>query len=397
MPQLAPYEHCTGCGACAFKCPKNCITMPCDSIGSKIPVVDPTKCIECGNCERACPALNLPQSHRPTHAYAAWNLNSEERKTSASGGIAAAIYKYGIEQGWAVVGASQNEDWSVTHKCVECLSDIGQFKNSKYVFSEPYNVYSKIKEKLHNGRRVIMIGLPCQIAAMKKLFPKNENLLLIDVVCHGIMPATYLTQHISTLEKVLGKKASRMSFRAPEKGTANYFFTLYDNDQIIYSKRIVDGDIYNIAFHQGIAYRENCYHCQYARPERASDITLGDYHGLGIKDHAGYDATDVSVVLTNTSKGEQFINEVHKCGLITIDSRPVEEPIEGDAQLRRPTPKPDLRKDFEKLIFKYDGNFVLTIKMVLRRRNIRTRLRAVRQLPKRIVKKAFRVLLKQAR
>ena len=87
---------------------------------------------------------------------------------------------------------------------------------------------------------------------------------------------------IQSLEKMIGEKANRMSFRSPEKGTENYFFTLYNNrDEIIYAKRSIDGDSYNIGFHRAISYRENCYHCRFACPERVSDITLGDYHGLG--------------------------------------------------------------------------------------------------------------------
>lgn len=46
-----------------------------------------------------------------------------------------------------------------------------------------------------------MIALPCQIAAIKKMFYRYlDNLLLVDLVCHGVTPADYLIQHIRSIE-----------------------------------------------------------------------------------------------------------------------------------------------------------------------------------------------------
>ena len=114
--RLAGHEECTGCGACAFKCPKQCILMQEDRIGVVYPVIDTTTCIECHSCEKVCPVLNEVDSREAVAAYAAWSSDEEERRTSASGGIAMELYKYAVEQGWAAVGATQNDDISVTHK-----------------------------------------------------------------------------------------------------------------------------------------------------------------------------------------------------------------------------------------------------------------------------------------
>lgn len=393
MPTLATLDNCTGCGVCSFKCSKKCISMECNSIGTIVPVINIMECVECGNCEQVCPALNKVEKTKPMRAYAAWNVDYEQRRTSASGGIAAAIYKYAVKQGVKVIGASQNEDWSVTYKIVDNETEISQFKNSRYVFSEPYHIYSELKQLLKDDEKVLMVGLPCQIAAIRKLYPNNQNLFLIDIVCHGIMSTSYLRQHISSLELSLKSKASRMSFRAPEKGTSNYFFTLYDNDgKIFYSKRSADGDVYNIAFHRSIAYRDNCYNCQYACPERVSDLTLGDYHGLGMKSPVEYDDKDVSVILVNTVKGKEIIDAVRAQGLIHMDSRPVDEPIEGDRQLRHPSPKTRQHEDFAKLIVKNNGDFEKSIKGVISRANKREKINFVINLPRRIICEINRIL-----
>lgn len=50
-------NDCTGCGLCAYKCPKNCISLINDEEGFQIPFVDDKKCIECSLCKKVCPVL----------------------------------------------------------------------------------------------------------------------------------------------------------------------------------------------------------------------------------------------------------------------------------------------------------------------------------------------------
>lgn len=49
----------------------------------------------------------------PSEAYAAWSSDQDERRTSASGGIATEIYKYALNNGWSIVGAAFCEDFKV--------------------------------------------------------------------------------------------------------------------------------------------------------------------------------------------------------------------------------------------------------------------------------------------
>lgn len=389
MPKLAELNLCTGCGACAYKCPKSCITMQENEIGIIYPRINHTDCIGCHVCENICPVLNNVEYHKPISCYSAWNSDSIERNSSASGGVAAAVYKDLFSKGYSVVGALQRSDWRVVHKIASNSSDVKLFKNSKYAFSEAYDVYGQMEKLLKANKNVVFIGLPCQVAAMRKLFGKYTTLLLIDVVCHGNTPVRYLVEHINSLENLYKKKANRMSFRAPEKGTANYYFTLYDGEgNIFYSRRSVDGDTYNIAFHRAISYRENCYSCLYARSERVSDITLGDYHGLGKLKPCSYSENKVSVVLVNTDTGKNYINSLlNQSNLITAEERPIEEPILGDSQLRHPSLKTRARLDFEKYIYTEKGHFENAMRKVIRNTRIRDMISKCKQIIKRSVAK----------
>ena len=367
MVQLAKYEDCTGCGACSYICSRNCIDMQENNIGIVRPVVDTNTCIDCHRCEKACPVLNIPERNTPFKVYAAWSLDEEQRKTSASGGVAYELYKYAIQNDYLVVGASQNSDFSVSLKAVSKLDDIVGFKNSKYVFSEAWHVFPDVQNAIKQDKKILFVGLPCQVAAAKSLFHDKGNILYIEILCHGTTPLSYLKQHIKMLENASGRKAASMSFRAPEAYTYTYTFTLYDEQgECFYAKCTNDGDAYQYGYHRGVAYRENCYHCAFATPERVGDLILCDFYGLGNKFPCSYDVKNVSCIILNTEKGDTFIKELISSNVIFTEGRPVEEAVEGNPRLRIPNPKTKERLVFEKNINKYNGDYEESIEKLNR-------------------------------
>lgn len=389
--KLASKETCTGCNACAYICPKKCISFKNDeTYDIAYPVIDETQCINCGKCQKVCPALNPLEGVTPLNAYAAWSFDSEERRTSASGGIATEIYKYALKNGWSIVGAAFCEDFKVHLELSNDWGAIKKFKNSKYVFSSMADVFYEIYQKLTFGGKVVVIALPCQIAAIRKIFHKNlDNLLLVDLVCHGIMPYVYLKQYISSMEKSFHKKVKKLTFREPKGGTQNYFLSLYDQEgNCFYSSNKLK-DSYQFAFHRMVAYRENCYHCYYANNKRISDITLGDYKGLGLCAPCIFSKEKVSCILVNTEKGKKYINELAENKSIVAENRPIEEPIKGDSQLRHPSLKSFSRRLWEK---KYNGDFVKSTQYVFRISKYRKDLLWICHLPKRIFRKILKIL-----
>lgn len=396
MIQLASKENCTACGACAFVCPKQCISMREDDLGIMYPVMDDRDCISCKRCLKVCPILSPLDYHEPKKAYAAWSNDEEERRTSASGGIAAEVYKEALQEGYLIAGAKQNEDFTVTLDVSDNADAIADFKNSKYVFSSAYTLFPKIKELLKKGEKVAVIGLPCQVAALRKIFRDHENLLLMEVVCHGTTPHDYLLQHIRTLEKNSGEKAVKMSFRDPETYTYTFTFTLYNSDnQRFYAQRTKDGDTYQFGYHRTVTYRENCYHCHFARDKRISDVTLSDYKGLGKKAPCSFNAIKVSSVLINTPKGETFIKKLIGGHHIFAEERPVREPIEGDLQLRQPSQKKSARFDFERLIVQNHGDFEKTMIEVIKLHERRETRMKILNFPRRVLSKIKRTLLRK--
>lgn len=380
MIKLADKESCTACGACAFVCAKNCITMIEDEPGSVYPSLDSTNCVECGRCQKTCPILSPLDVNTPQIAYSAWSSDEKERETSASGGIAAEIYKKAVSEGCDIAGAVQQDDFSVVMQLSSDEKAILKFKNSKYVFSEAWHVYQEIKQSLKADKNVVFIGLPCQVAALRKIFRENEKILFVEVVCHGTAPFSYLKQHIEHIEHTKNEKAIRMSFRDPDTYTYTFTFTLYNKDgKRFYAEVPRKTDTYQYAYHSTISYRENCYHCHFAREQRIADITLSDYKGLGRMAPCSYGETNVSCILVNTEKGKKFIKEMIQEKRIYADKRPVREPIEGDPQLRQPSLKGAARMDFERLIKVND--FETTMQIVMKRDKRRKKIHKICHFP----------------
>ena len=157
-----------------------------------------------------------------------------------------------------------------------------------------------------------------------------DNLLTVDLICHGVPPAAYLKEHLAHIDPKC--RATRLTFR----GEGWFFLSLWEGDTAFYH-RVSGVDEYYDAFMKGLTYRENCYQCPYANPKRVADITLGDFWGVDRTSlQPAYDG-DISVVLLNTPAGKTAFEEIAPA--LGRQQRPLEEPLAENAQLTHPTPR----------------------------------------------------------
>lgn len=330
MTEICPKDECTGCGVCAAVCPKDCIKIVGDDFGYLHPEIDNNICINCMRCAKTCPNNNVIDFHTPSHTFASWALDNEERESSTSGGIASVLARAIIAEGGVVYGAVGYGAGNVEHRRAENIEDIDIFKKSKYVQSTiTKEIYQDISKDLSSQREVLFIGTPCQTAAVRAMNKKSERLICVDLICHGIPSQKLLKEHI---QMVVGKDASGVtSFTTRDE--EGHYLTLWVGDRLIYRKPFPE-DQYLNAFQYGLFYRPSCYQCHYARPERQSDITIGDFWGLGETD---YPHRKVSVILANTRKGRDCLTKIGN--IVFMDPRPLIEAVDGNSQLRHPSPK----------------------------------------------------------
>lgn len=335
---------CTGCFACKNICPQNAISIGYDELGKTIPIMDGEKCIECGACRKVCPMLSDVSFHVPYEAYAVWSKEPKDVIRSSSGGAAAVFSRHFLTNGGVVCGAVVRE--GVTqHICLENPEELDLLRGSKYVQSEIGNCYCQIRNYLRKGRKVLFIGTPCQSAGLQTFLGKDySELITVDLICHGTPPQKYLTEHLRSQDVDF----DRFSFR----GKYDWYLTAYQGDEIVYQRQR-SRDRYFLAFLEGLSYRENCYSCRYARKERVSDLTIGDFWGLNRKSMVHQYNGRVSLVLPCTPKGQEYFDTVKD--KLTWEKRSVDEAVnETQGNLLHPSIPHKDRELFE-IIYRTKG------------------------------------------
>ncbi|MDD3142117.1 MAG: Coenzyme F420 hydrogenase/dehydrogenase, beta subunit C-terminal domain [Lachnospiraceae bacterium] len=356
MKEICKIEKCTGCSACMNICPKNAIKMECNQYGVLLPKIDESKCVDCGACDRVCPTKSKVESRNPVKAFAAWSTNENIRKGSSSGGIATVLYDKIVSEGGIAYGAYFDSEFNLKFNSVCSKDKLEKFRGSKYAQAEIGYCFREIKINLEKNRKVIYIGTPCQVAGLRNFLRKDyENLFLIDLICHGVPANKYLKEHIASLAKQKKELPDEVTFR----GKYNYRFVLYSKGKIIYNKGKFCDKFFS-GFMNGLLSRPSCYQCEYANEKRVSDITIGDFWGLGREEECEYLSDEgISLLLPNTKKGLELIKSIKKN--IFIDERRIEEAIHGNAQLQHPSEKHEKYEQFRELYLHYGFEKAITI------------------------------------
>lgn len=354
---LPSHDFCTGCMACVAGCPRHAISISKNEYGEEFPEIDEVQCVQCGKCLKAC-HLNKSffPDKRSENVYAAWSTDSNIRQKSASGGIAATLYRFALQNKFHAFGVKLNENHEAVYFELTCQEDIEVCQNSKYVFSQMRDTYRRVETYLKAGEKVLYVGLPCHIAGVRSYLGKDyESLILVDLVCHGTCSAQFLKEHVHCIEERKKQKINAISFRDPQYGTNSFIFTLRNQEKIIYAVPVDYIDAYQIGYHRALIYRENCYHCRYARAERISDLTISDFSGLGRLQEWDKERKSVSCVITSTEKGRMLLGSLVKEGKIESYRRPSDEAYQYEKQLRGPSVPNVHRKEFLQRYFEGAG------------------------------------------
>lgn len=333
MIRITDKSKCCGCAACKNVCPKHCILMKEDIEGFLYPEVDASVCIDCGLCQQVCPILHQQEDRKPLVAYAAKNRNENIRLRSSSGGVFTLLAERVIDEGGVVFGARFDECWNVVHDCVETKEEIAALRGSKYVQSKIGDSYLRAKQYLISGRQVLFTGTPCQISGLKKYLGKEyDNLLTVDVVCHGVPSPKiwqmFLSETVACAKKKLSIptslpaeiKLSDINFRSKSTGWKKYSVALTLSvtneegslDRVSLSSVFTQHPFMN-AFLANFSLRPSCYACPAKSGKSESDITIADFWGIEHVLPEWDDDKGLNLVLGFTKKGEAILNNLSVC------------------------------------------------------------------------------------
>ena len=262
--------------------------------------------------------------------YKAWAKDDEILRDSSSGGVFSILAEYVIKKGGIVFGASQNSCYNLNHISISEIEQLQLIRKSKYYQSDFSNVFSEVSNALKKGQLVLVSGTACQIQSLKQYLEikniSSDNLITVDVLCHGVANLNILKRYIESQENHYKKQISTIAFRTKEvpweKGGGTSMTILFqDGNSIILPWK---KDSYYLAFNNDLSLRPSCYECRFVGMERVSDFTLADFWGIK-KDLASDDhlRKGVGLIVANTSKADFIMNSAFfndRCFFERIDS-----------------------------------------------------------------------------
>ena len=308
MIEIKDKHDCCSCSACVQRCPKQCISLHEDEEGFLYPKVDINTCINCGLCEKVCPILHQGEPRKPLKVYAAKNLNEEIRIESSSGGVFTLLAEKTIDEGGVVFGVKWNKHFEAIHAYAETKEEIAAFRGSKYVQSYVGDTFRQAESFLKQGRKVLFSGTPCQISALYHFLSKEyENLLTIEVVCHGVVSPKIWREYLQTLKL---NDIGVITHKDKISGWRNYSITIKNTSgKVIFSEKASDNK-YLMAFARNLTLRPSCFSCPTKAGKSQTDIIIGDYWGIEHFFPQLDDNKGISFICCNSLKGKNIIEQL---------------------------------------------------------------------------------------
>lgn len=355
-------NQCNGCMACVDACPQKAIEIK-DELAYYNAFIKEDCCIHCNACHRVCPNNSSVGILEPRNWYQGWARQESVRLRSASGGVASAIASYFVENGGDVCTCVFDHG-KFCFKCLESKETLRGISGSRYVKSNPEGIYRIVQQKLKGGKKILFIGLPCQVDALKHFIKADmqDNLYTVDLICHGTpsprLLEVFLQQYgysLQTLNDIQFRE--KTGFQVSSLG-----------------KRIAAvagvNDRYTIGFLQGLFYTDNCYNCPYATLRRVGDIALGDSWGSNLSEDEKQKG--ISLILIQTKKGKFIIDQanLHK------EEVDLGRAVENNPQLKSPVAKPDKREQFFACI-RAGKNFNTAVFRCCRKKSIKQEIKKV--------------------
>lgn len=283
-----------------------------DDEGFLYPQADVATCIDCGLCEKVCPIINQNEPKEPLAVYAAQTTNEEMRLKSSSGGIFTLLATRILDEGGVVFGAKFDKNWNVVHDHTATIEGLADFRGSKYVQSFIGDNFVKAKQFLEQSRKVLFSGTPCQIAGLKKFLRKEyENLLTVEVVCHGVPSPLVWRDYLDFKRaKHVGEKSTsdnelpvitNVSFRDKTYGWKNFGVKICYTDSC--ETTPFEKDLFMKGFLKNLYLRPSCYHCAARQGKSGADISIADFWEVQSIHSQIDDDKGTSAVIINTEGG----------------------------------------------------------------------------------------------
>lgn len=242
------------------------------------------------------------------------NPDYHVRANSSAGGLFSTLAERIIADKGVVYGAGFNKDWSVGHRRIDNIELISNLRGSKYVFSDICQSLEQLDNDIKAHRKILFCGTPCQVATVRKRFGANDNLLLVEVVCHGAPEPKFWKSYLDELllmNRKTRQDITSICFRDKTEGWKNYSMRIDFNDgtKFIQSHR---ENIYIQAFVYDYTLRNGCTKCHFKNPNSRADISIGDFWGIETLVPEIDNNLGTTIAIGNTDMGLRILNPIAK-------------------------------------------------------------------------------------
>lgn len=234
-------EICFGCEACSQICSKAAISMVEDKDGFRYPVIDISKCVDCGLCRNVCPYGCMPVRYKDDkYVFGGYSLNEDIRFESTSGGAFSEIVNAYCDENYVIFGA-EAKGLEVFHSFIMDKAELSRFRKSKYSQSKMGSAYKDAKRFLKEGKKVLFSGTPCQIAGLKSYLgnTNQDRLLTVEVICEGVPSPLYVRKLSQHIEKKYGAKIETIDYRYT--GKSLFFKGKWDFEKMLLKLLNING------------------------------------------------------------------------------------------------------------------------------------------------------------
>lgn len=245
---------------------------------------------------------------KPEKVYACYNRDKDVRLSSSSGAVFSSLAEYVFSRNGAVYGVAMSEDcYSAEFIAVTDRSGLTKLRGSKYLQAKVGNTFKKVKVELQAGKLVLFTGTGCQVNGLKVFLGKDyDNLICMDVICHGAPSPALWKKYAEYQEKKNGGKLKGINFRCKDDSWTDFGMkeVLADIPQgetknLYISK---DKDPYMRMFLRDYCLRPSCYDCA-AKNVKMADLTVADFWGINDVAPEMNDGNGTSLILIRTDKG----------------------------------------------------------------------------------------------
>lgn len=317
-------SKCSGCSACKNVCPFSAIVMVEDKKGFLYPVIDKNKCRDCGLCKSVCQTHKLLSEVEESKTFKFVLDDNAEIKKSQSGGAFTALSNQILNNQGVIYGCIYDlENHRAVHVRTDDVNGRNNMRGSKYIQSDIQEIYSLVEADLKDGKQVMFTGTPCQCDGISLYLEKRhinkENLLLVDIICHGVPSPELWRSNISWIENKYQGKITAVNFRNKKFGWHSHIETYNIGNKEYQS------EIFKNIFYSNVCLRPSCYECDYASLHRKTDITIGD----AWRSDNNYVTSNMggeSLIIVSSQKGMKEIEKLNQSQLKKIMTKEYLQP-----------------------------------------------------------------------